>query len=449
MKLPNIEKYSYSYAIFKVYLQLVHDWIFYKRFYRSGLNNLPKDEPVLLVPNHQNTLMDASVVIFSKISWQPNFLARSDVFKSLFLRKLLFFLKVLPIYRIRDGKEEVMKNKLVFKKTIEILEAKKFLTIYPEASHVGKRKLRTIHKGVSRLYFDTEKKNNFELGIKIIPVGVYYSNYFSLRSLLQINYGKPIDTTGLKELYQEHENKAHRELRKRISKAMSKEMIDIQHDEYYDMYENMREIYDKPMMKKMNAKNFKQPQKFKADKETINKLDEYYKSNPVGIKNLNDKVTEYANNLKKFKLRDWVVEHKKSWLVLFLQVILLTITFPIFLFGFLNNIILAKLPKLITRKIKDRNFHSSIEWGIYVFISPIYYFLIFCVVWIFTDPFYIKWIYLILLPISAIFAQEYWVKSIKIISKLKYYFGYNTEKYKILRKLRTEIINIMEEVSKK
>ena len=65
-----------------------------------------------------------------------------------------------------DGREALKNNEAIFNKTVEILEKKKYLAIFPEASHLGKRKLRTIHKGVSRIYFSAEEKNNFNLNIK-------------------------------------------------------------------------------------------------------------------------------------------------------------------------------------------------------------------------------------------------------------------------------------------
>ncbi len=444
MQLPNLEDSNLIYTIGRNWADFSHNRLFYKKIHFTGKENIPKDKPVLLVPNHQNALMDALVVLSSS-RWQPVFIARGDIFKNPTVRKILFFLKILPIYRIRDGKEALKYNDAVFNKTVEILEKKKYLAIFPEASHAGKRKLRTIHKGVSRIFFKAEEKNDFNLGITIIPVGIYYKNYFSFQSEMQLNFGKPIDTEGLIELYKNSENKAHKELRKRISEGIKPLIIDIQNDEYYEMYENLRTIYDKPMMTKMGL-SINQPNKFEADKKIISALDNLFENNPEEIAGLNKKVSSYSNSLKKYNLRDWVIENEKSWGSLFLRYLILAITFPFFLFGIITNLPIFKLPKLITRKIKDKNFHTSVQYGLYSITIPIYYLILFVLVWIFTDIWYLKWIFAIMLPVTAIYSHYYWINLIKFWAKIRYYFAYNKKHFLKMRATRQEIIEIMNKI---
>ena len=450
-RIPNLEKFSIFYTIGKNFFRVGHNWFFYKQVLITGKHNVPENEPILLVANHQNALMDPAIINLSvkKLSWQPVFLARSDIFNNKILIKIFYFFKILPIYRIRDGKEALKKNEQIFNKTIDILEKRKILAMFPEANHQGKRKLRTIHKGVSRIFFQAEKKNDFKLGVKILPIGIYYSNYYSFRSKIQINIGEPIKTTELLELFKENENKAHRELRDKISQAIKPLIINIENDDLYDMYENLREIYDKPMLKKLGLKKFSQRNKFKADQILIEKLTQQgSKTNNPEINTLNTIVSEYTKKIKKNKIRDWVIENKKSWFMLFWQIIFLILYFPFFLFGIINNFPMQKLPKLLTKKFKDRNFHTSVEFSIYVFLYPIYYLIIFFIVRAVFTIDYIEWIYLVFLPLSNIFAHWYYIKFVKVWSKLKYYFAYNTEKYKNIRNLRHKIINIMDKITK-
>lgn len=444
MKIPNLEDPNIIYTISRYWGDFVHNRLFYRKIHITGKENIPKNQPVLVVPNHQNALMDALVVLCAS-RWQPVFIARGDVFKNPTIRKALFFFKILPIYRIRDGKEALKYNEAIFEKTVQILEKKKYLTLYPEASHLGVRKLRTIHKGVSRIFFRAEEKNDFNLGIKILPVGIYYENYFSFHSVMQLNFGEPISTDGLFELYLQNENKAHKELRRRISEGIKPLIINIENDDYYETYEFLRTIYDANALKKMNLPE-NQPNKFKADQQIIKKLDQTFAQNPEKIEQLDKDVKEYSSLIKNQKIRDWVIEKPKNWGKLSLQFLLLTILFPLFLFGIANNLPIFKLPKLINRKIKDRNFHTSIEFGLYFFTIPFYYFSIFLLVWLFTDLWYVKWIYLALLPITAYVAHYYSIGLLKFRAKLKYYFGYNKPHFSKMRELRKKIVEQMDTI---
>ncbi|MBQ1750417.1 MAG: 1-acyl-sn-glycerol-3-phosphate acyltransferase, partial [Bacteroidales bacterium] len=83
-------------------------WAFNKLEYR-GLSNFPTDGAIILAPNHCNTLMDALAVL--SINNDPKvFVARADIFKKPRLAKFLRFIKILPISRIRDGKEALLNN---------------------------------------------------------------------------------------------------------------------------------------------------------------------------------------------------------------------------------------------------------------------------------------------------------------------------------------------------
>jgi len=447
MAFHDIENYSLAYEFGRIHATFMHNTIFYKQVYVTGLENIPKDEAVILVGNHQNALMDAMAIICTR-RWQPVFLARSDIFEKPLIAKILMTLKILPVYRIRDGKEALKKNEDIFKKNVEILHKKKYFCLMPEASHEGIRKLRTIQKGVSRIAFQAEQEANWNLNVKIVPVGIYYSNYFNFRSVLQVNYGKPIEIKDLLEEFKTNPNSAHNKVRDRIAKGISEVIIDIQNDKFYDMYEYLREIYDKNMIEKLGLGKENQPNKFIADKKMIEILDSYDEENLPEMELLNEKVTIYNDKLAKYKFKDWLFEQPKSWLIFHLQMLFLTLTFPLFLYGLINNIIPFKIPKLITKKVKDKNFHTSIEFGLWTFIYPIFYLILFVLAWVFTDIIWLKWAYILSLPFAGIFTFWYNKFRIKMFAKFRYYSNFNSSDMIAIRKLRNEIIEKMNEIVK-
>ena len=113
-----IEKFSWPYYALKTYVDFCFRY-FYKVSIR-GIENVDLENINIYAPNHQNALMDA-LALLSIYHVQPVFLARSDIFKNQRINSILTFLKILPVYRMRDGYGELEKNDATFSKTIEIL----------------------------------------------------------------------------------------------------------------------------------------------------------------------------------------------------------------------------------------------------------------------------------------------------------------------------------------
>ncbi len=133
------EKWSLGYYILKQYVRFV-DWIMHNRTILIGLKNIPKNKPLLFTPNHQNALSDPMAILLHT-KYQPVWLARADIFKNKTAAAILAFLKILPVYRMRDGKEELAKNSDTFAHSIKVLKNKKVLAFFPEATHTGKRQM--------------------------------------------------------------------------------------------------------------------------------------------------------------------------------------------------------------------------------------------------------------------------------------------------------------------
>ena len=169
----NIEKYSAGYALLKSVAGFWHNNVFYRKVIVLGRENINPNDPVIFAPNHQNALMDAMAVLFTN-KGQNVFLARADIFKKKTVAAILYFLKILPVYRIRDGFSSLKGNDEIFIKTIDVLKNKNGLVILHEGDHAGFRRLRQLKKGICRVAFQSDEATGFNLNIKIIPVGIEF-----------------------------------------------------------------------------------------------------------------------------------------------------------------------------------------------------------------------------------------------------------------------------------
>src|SRR5262245_12852056 len=84
-----------------------------------GKENVKGDGPFLFVANHQNAFMDG--LLFATANRVPvHFLIRADIFKKKFAAAMLRILKLMPVYRIRDGAENLHKNEEQFNECVRL-----------------------------------------------------------------------------------------------------------------------------------------------------------------------------------------------------------------------------------------------------------------------------------------------------------------------------------------
>ena len=163
---------------------------YHRKIQVYGLENIPKNKPVLFLPNHQNALIDV-LLIAVDCNRKPYFLTRSDVFGGSMLDALFKYVRMIPIYRIRDGRSTLAKNDVVFDNCAKVLGQGEAIVMFPEGNHSLKRRVRPLSKGFTRVLFRTAELYP-ELEIQIIPVGVNYSNAQKFPSSAAVYFGEPI-----------------------------------------------------------------------------------------------------------------------------------------------------------------------------------------------------------------------------------------------------------------
>ena len=174
---------------------------YYRKIEIVGLENVPRNKPVLFLPNHQNALIDVLLLV-TDCNRKPYFLTRSDVFGKPFLNAIFDFFRMIPIYRIRDGREALSKNDAIFEKCSDILGRGEALSIFPEANHNLKRTVRPLSKGFTRILDRTMKKYP-GLDIQLVPVGLNYKDAKRFPDEVSLHYGKPIS---YKSIYEENDS---------------------------------------------------------------------------------------------------------------------------------------------------------------------------------------------------------------------------------------------------
>lgn len=171
-------------------------FFYYHRIKIFGIEDIPKDKPILFLSNHQNALLDI-LLIATHCSRKLHFLARADIFKNHFLKSFFSFLQMLPVYRLRDGKSSLAKNQAIFSRCGALLNQGEAILLFPEANHSLKRRVRPLSKGFTRLLFNAWNVD-FDLDIYIVPIGQNYQTPTKIADSAALYFGKPIRVNDLR-----------------------------------------------------------------------------------------------------------------------------------------------------------------------------------------------------------------------------------------------------------
>lgn len=149
---------------------------------------LTQKGPILIAANHPNSFLD-SIIVDILFDEPVHSLARGDVFKKPTYAKLLRALHILPVYRTSEGVENLSTNYKTFNDCIELFKKNGIVTIYSEGLCVNEWHLRPLKKGTARLAIQAWDEN---IPLRVLPVSLNYSSFFSFGKNVVIRFGKPI-----------------------------------------------------------------------------------------------------------------------------------------------------------------------------------------------------------------------------------------------------------------
>ncbi len=438
----NIEKYSPGYALLKFVAGFWHNKVFYRKVIILGQENINPDHHLIFAPNHQNALMDALAVLFTH-KGQPVFLARADIFRKKAVAAILYFLKILPVYRIRDGYSSLKGNDEIFNKTIDVIKNKNGLVILPEGSHEGFRRLRQLKKGICRVAFQSDEAEDNKLNIKIIPIGLEYSHYIRYRQVLTVVYGKPIEVSEFHGLYKSSPERALVELKNRLSSEIKELMVHIESEEDYEAIDELRTI--------INGKysdDIKTPKLFR-DRALIEKLNKLRDSDNNLYRRICKLSLAVKENASKLKIDYRHLEKKRHPLGLLIASLLIILAgFPVFVFGNIFNSIFMGIPIWQTRKIKDPQFVSSLRYGFSVALAIILLPLFLALSLIFFSVWWIGLVFFISLPLTGLIAWNYYLlyKRIKGGFRIRNLASAKDKEFEQLKSDHAELVNLIDQI---
>ena len=406
------EKWSFWYAFFRPYFYFSF-WLFHRKIVVMGKGNIPQDKPVIFAPNHPNALHDDLAIVYST-PHQVVWLGRADLHKSKFVRSILRFLKIIPVYRIRDGKDNLGQNDATFRTAVKVLHHNKSVAIYPEAENSLFRSMVTHKKAISRVVFLGGELTDFKLDTQIVPTGLYFDQSHNFGRRLLVNYGSPISVKDYYPLYRENPHKATQALRNDLETAIRKLVLDYRKPENARGYEAIRAICTTSLLHNKGWKDTLS-NRFLLARELAGHLENMNETEPEKSKHLIQQSLDFETQLKALGLRHWLVnkaEEKPVKIILHLCYLLLT--FPLFAPGFLFNAIpWFMVNSVAKRKVKNEIFKGTVTFTLGFLLFPLIYLFQTGIIMPFLPHWYWGFLLLLIFPLAGKFAHNWYILFLK------------------------------------
>ena len=409
-KEKKVQDYDFMYDFLRYYVDIVMK-LSYRKIKYVGREFIPKDGAIIFAPNHTNALMDAMVVLGMDHSPKV-FVARADIFRNPKIAKILKWLKIMPIMRMRDGYEEVKKNNETIERAVDVLRDRVPFCIFPEGTHQAKYSALPLAKGIFRIAFQAQELMP-EMPLYIVPVGIRYGSFFRFRSTVRVQIGEPINVG---RFISDHSDLAPAEqmtaMRELLTERIQNSIFYIPNDEDYDaMYEicatvvkhqvkNCRYTVDGKRLRGMDAY-------FEANNRTVREVMRLKESNPevaaellkLGKETFEERTSNYIS------LNSVSAKHGLASRIV--QLIFFIIKLPYTIPASILTLPMTAVIKSLFRLIKDYAFRNSVRYVINLIMWPLLMIIYATLAYIFLPWQWALPITLLLLP-APIIAQETW-----------------------------------------
>ncbi|MDP6387497.1 MAG: 1-acyl-sn-glycerol-3-phosphate acyltransferase, partial [Planctomycetota bacterium] len=181
---------------------------------------IPKDGPTIVVANHTAGIMDGALVY----GWAPRplrTLIKHSILRIPGLATLARLGGSIAVYRKKDNVSAGKNNNEAFSSVRESLLGGEALLMFPEGESKTAWRLRTpLRTGTARMAFAAEHDQDWKLGLRIVPVGIHYTDRDLYRSRVDIRVGKSFTIESYSELHEQDARAAVIRLMEQIGESI-------------------------------------------------------------------------------------------------------------------------------------------------------------------------------------------------------------------------------------
>ncbi|MEQ9187663.1 MAG: 1-acyl-sn-glycerol-3-phosphate acyltransferase [Cryomorphaceae bacterium] len=276
---------------------------YFKRISVQGRRNLDHKH-LLLVSNHPSAMFDPLLVAVTSKK-QLHFIAGVEWFGS-GLKKWLFteHFNMIPVYRPWLKTGENQDNSDMFRACYDSLAAGHSIIIYPEAESITVPWIRELKTGAARIKMGADvhfQEQGIEEDVKVVPIGLNYSNPHRFQSGLLINVGEPIDFSGIDRSGDPKE--VARAMTDRIKSGMQDQVLHIEEEGQYPLIKATMKLLTDAVMAELGLEKEDHSLAFAVKKEIIRRVEQLKKEDPTSIASLEERIMAYVDRFEALGFR--------------------------------------------------------------------------------------------------------------------------------------------------
>lgn len=314
---------------------------FFRRIYFIGADKIPKKNPVIFTSNHSNGFLEP--LIIAVLQWRHIwFWVGASEIGGGFKGWLMQAGHSLPIYRQKEGKENMHKNEVTFQTSREVLYNGNTLYLAPEGRCIIHKELLPFKTGCARLAFKMMEEKNWQLDLKIIASGINYTYHDRFRSEVYVKFGKVLSVLDYKELYLQDNFAAVTKMTEDLREAIQAEMIYVRAEDEA-LTEQLLPMGRNNVVRGTFPIYGSDSRAFDTEQKIANYVGQLA---PAAKEELTVEVAAYQQQLQQNNTTDYAVANKNKR-----SLFGILLGFPIWLVGLISGIVPHILSSKLTAKV--------------------------------------------------------------------------------------------------
>ncbi|HHH54480.1 MAG TPA: hypothetical protein ENK91_12540 [Bacteroidetes bacterium] len=406
---------------------------FYRNVFVFHKEKVDFNKAAIIASNHPAGFYE-SIILTTILPKPVHFLVRSDYVNIYFLKWFFNIIKLLPIYRQSEGVKNLSKNQEVFDMINDELRNNSLIGIYPEGSTKYQFKVSSIKKGISRMIANALKESIQP--VRVVPIGFNFSDLTSFRSFLnvysngQLNFYK-------NDISSDNINKDLRNITRQIEDKLKDVNIDLDEKDKQEVFKTVQTLLINEEISSYKVKSYEfnsqLPERLVKLSKKMNLMEH------TEFEALKGETYIYSELLNKYKMSDSAVRSNK---VNFINILSIVIGLPVFLIGFLMNI-LPVVPAvfIVRRYTKEIEYKAVLLVLLSQFLYFFYFILIICLALLWLNV----WGLIVLIsPFLAWYSVRYY----DLISDVIQSWRFNSlQKKEDILTQRKKVMNLLSEIS--
>jgi glycerol-3-phosphate O-acyltransferase / dihydroxyacetone phosphate acyltransferase len=420
------------YALLKPIIQISLR-AYFKRIEVIGAENL-EHGATLFVCNHPSALFDP-IMVASNTKRPIHFLAGAEWFGS-GIQKWFFQnqFKMIPVFRpwLAEGKEKAKENNdEMFSACYASLSRGNRIIIFPEASSVTVPWIRSIKTGAARIKLGADAASGQD--IKIVPIGLNYTNSHRFQTSVIVNVGDPIDFIEIQNQKFEDEKERVRAMTDLIYERMSELVYYPEDSQHFDFIKDLKKLMVGVLDKELGIADGNAAKQFKIRKKIVNEIEEIGVQNPQELKSISERLRAYIVEYQALGFRKYNPFEERTVNII-AKVFALIVGAPLFILGaiyngfpflFTQRIYLKYFLPRVTKMDAEGQLNSAFAGSLGFSVGLAIYLLWYIILWVLASllmPAWISFLMTIALGyVSGRFAMIYY----KWLIQAKKYFTWN------------------------